>query len=63
MRFREGVQWKAAFNTPLGHFEYQEMSFDPTNTPAIIQILIIEVRRDMYEKFVFVYLAKLLKPQ
>lgn len=35
---REGDEWKAAFNTHLGLFEYFEylvMSFDLTITPAV----------------------------
>ena len=34
MRMKEGDQWKAAFRTQYGHFEYQFMPFGLSNTPA-----------------------------
>ena len=37
VRVREGDEWKKAFNTPLGHFEYLVMPFGLTNAPAVFQ--------------------------
>ena len=34
VRVREGDEWKTAFNTPLGHFEYLVIPFGLTNAPA-----------------------------
>ena len=34
VRIREGDEWKTAFNTPTGHWEYLVMLFGLTNTPA-----------------------------
>ncbi|KAI3370812.1 hypothetical protein L3Q82_007120 [Scortum barcoo] len=60
VRIREGDEWKTAFNTPLGHFEYLVMPFGLTNAPAVFQALINDVLRDFLNRFVFVYLDDIL---
>ncbi|KAI3357782.1 hypothetical protein L3Q82_016166 [Scortum barcoo] len=60
VRIREGDEWKTAFNTPLGHFEYQVMPFGLTNAPAVFQAMINDVLRDMLNRFIFVYLDDIL---
>jgi hypothetical protein len=55
---REGDEWKTAFNTPTGHYEYLVMPFGLTN--AVFQTLINDLLRDMLNKFVFVYLDDIL---
>ena len=60
VRIRQGDEWKTAFNTPLGHFEYLVMPFGLTNAPAVFQALINDVLRDMLDRFVFVYLDDIL---
>lgn len=60
VRIREGDEWKTAFNTPLGHFEYLVMPFGLTNAPAVFQCLVNDVLRDMLGRFVFVYLDDIL---
>lgn len=57
---REGDEWKTAFNTAAGHYEYLIMPFGLTGTPAIIQSLMNDVLRDMLNRFVFVYLDDIL---
>ena len=60
VRVKEGDEWKTAFNTPSGHYEYLVMPFGLTNCPAVFQGLINDVLRDMLNKFVFVYLDDIL---
>lgn len=60
MRIREGDEWKTAFNTPTGHFEYLVLPFGLTNAPAVFQAQVNDVLRDMVNKFVFVYLDDIL---
>lgn len=43
----EGDKWNTAFNTLLGHFEYQVMVIGLTNTPAVFQALVNDVLHDM----------------
>lgn len=60
VRIHEGDEWRTAFNTPTGHYEYLVMLFGLTNAPAVFQALIDDVLRDMLNKFVFVYLDDIL---
>ena len=60
VRIREGDEWKTAFNTPTGHYEYLVMPFGLTNAPAVFQSLVNDVLRDMLNRFVFVYLDDIL---
>lgn len=60
VRIREGDEWKTAFNTPTGHYEYRVMPFGLVNAPAVFQALINDVLREMLNKFVFVYLDDIL---
>ncbi|XP_067231407.1 bromodomain-containing protein 8 isoform X8 [Chanodichthys erythropterus] len=60
VRIREGDEWKTAFITPSGHFEYRVLPFGLTNAPAVFQALVNDVLRDMINKFVFVYLDDIL---
>ena len=60
VRIREGDEWKTAFNTPLGHFEYLVMPFGLTKAPVVFQSLVNDVLRDMLNRSVFVYLDDIL---
>ena len=60
VRIREGDEWKTAFNTHTGHWEYLVMPFGLTNAPAVFQSLVNDVLRDMINRFAFVYLDDIL---
>lgn len=56
---READEWKTAFNTPTGHYQYLVMPFGLTNAPAVFQALVNDVLRDMVGHL-FVYLDHIL---
>ncbi len=60
VRIREGDEWKTAFNTPRGHFEYRVIPFGLSNAPAVFQALVNDVLRDMLDQFTYVYLDDIL---
>lgn len=60
VHIREGGEWKTAFNTPAGHYEYLVMPFGLTNAPAVFQTLVNDVLRDMLNHFIVVYLDDIL---
>ncbi len=59
VRIREGDEWKTAFNTPQGHYEYLVMPFGLTNAPAVFQALVNDVLL-LLNTCVFVYLDDIL---
>ena len=60
VRIRDGDEWKTAFNTHLGHFEYLVMPFGLTNAPAVFQSLVNDILRDMINDFAVVFLDDIL---
>ncbi len=60
VRIQEGDEWKTAFNTPSGHYEYLVLLFGLSNAPAVFQGLINSILGDMINQFVFVYLDDIL---
>ncbi len=60
MRIREGDEWKMAFRTRYGHFEYQVMPFGLTNAPATFQGYINKILAEKLNIFVIVYLDNIL---
>ncbi|KAB5587664.1 Retrotransposable element Tf2 [Ceratobasidium theobromae] len=60
VRIKEGDEWKTAFQTKYGHFEYTVMPFGLTNAPAVFQRLMNDIFRDLLDIYVIVYLDDIL---
>ncbi|KAK3508084.1 hypothetical protein QTP70_013058 [Hemibagrus guttatus] len=60
VRIRKGDEWKTAFHTTHGHYEYCVMPFGFTNAQAVFQALINEVFRDLLGKGVIAYIDDIL---
>ncbi|KAK3573221.1 hypothetical protein QTP86_015130 [Hemibagrus guttatus] len=60
VRIQEGDEWKTAFHTTHGHYEYLVMPFSLTNAPAVFQSLINEVFQDILGKWVIAYIDDIL---
>jgi hypothetical protein len=60
VRIRSGDEWKTAFRTRYGHFEYTVMPFDLTNAPAIFQHMANDIFRDLLEIYLIIYLVDLI---
>ena len=60
IRMKEGEEWKTAFRTRYGHYEYQVMPFGLTNAPATFQEMINDVLREYLDVFVIAYLDDIL---
>ncbi len=60
IRIRAGDEWKTAFSTTTGHYEYRVMPFGLVNSPSIFQSFINDVFRDMLNKYVIVYIDDIL---
>ena len=50
MRIKEGDEWKEVFTMHIGSFEPIVMFFGMTNLPAIFQVMINEILRDLINK-------------
>jgi hypothetical protein len=56
----KGEEWKTAFRTRYGHFEYNVVPFGLCNAPAAFQHLMNDVLREYLDVFVVIYLDNVL---
>ena len=56
LRIKQGDEWKTAFRTRYGHFEYCVLPFGLTNAPASFQGLMNRILAEKLDIFIIVYL-------
>ncbi|KAK3570309.1 hypothetical protein QTP86_017170 [Hemibagrus guttatus] len=60
LRIRRGDEWKTAFITPSGHYEYLVMPYGLSNAPSVFQSFMNEIFQDMLHRFTIVYIDILI---
>ena len=60
VRIAEGDEWKTAFRTRYGSFEWNVMPFGLTNAPAAFQRFVNSILADLLDVCVVVYLDDIL---
>jgi hypothetical protein len=60
VRIREGDEWKTAFSTTSGHYEYLVMPYGLMNAPSVFQSFVDEIFKDVHGQGVVVYVDDIL---
>ncbi len=60
IHIRKGDEWKTAFVTPTGHYEYRVMPYGLVNAPSVFQGFMHEVLREFLHQFFIVYIDDIL---
>jgi Reverse transcriptase (RNA-dependent DNA polymerase) len=60
IRIKQGDEWKTAFRTRYGHFEYLVMPFELTNAPATFQAYINEALKDLLNVICITYMNDIM---
>lgn len=60
VRIWTGDEWKTAFSTTFGHYEYSVMPYGLSFSPLVFQCFINDVLRDMLGQFVIAYISDIL---
>ncbi|KAI2663454.1 Transposon Tf2-11 polyprotein [Labeo rohita] len=60
VRIRAGDEWKTAFVTPTGHYEYRVMPYSLSISPSVFQTFMNKVFREFLHRFVVVYIDDIL---
>jgi len=60
IRVRKGDEWKTAFRTRYGHYQYRVMPFGLVHAPASFQTMMNEILREFLDQGVVVYIDNIL---
>ncbi|KAI2654616.1 Transposon Tf2-8 polyprotein [Labeo rohita] len=60
VRIRAGDEWKTAFVTPTGHYEYRVMPYGLSISPSVFQTFMNKVFWEFLHPFVIVYINHIL---
>lgn len=60
IRIKEGYDWKMAFSTISGHYEYLLMPFGLANSPSVFQAFINDTFREMLNRWLIIYIDDIL---